>query len=103
MVQFVHRWLAFAVAGRGPRAGPRRLAGGAPAGRRRARPARSTVQILLGILTLLSGVEIVDRRSHQGMAVLLLAAALAAAHRLGDRETVRAVSVDGAVLRVEPA
>ena len=42
-----------------------------------------TVQILLGIFTLLSGVELWIAASHQGMAVLLLAAALVAAHRLG--------------------
>ncbi|HEU0134547.1 MAG TPA: COX15/CtaA family protein, partial [Allosphingosinicella sp.] len=43
-----------------------------------------TVQILLGIFTLLSGVELWIAASHQGMAVLLLAAALVAAHRLGE-------------------
>jgi cytochrome c oxidase assembly protein subunit 15 len=42
-----------------------------------------TVQIALGIATLLSGVSIWIAVSHQGMAVLLLAAILYAAHRLG--------------------
>ena len=43
-------------------------------------------QILLGILTLLSGVQIEIAVAHQGMAVLLLAALLIAAHRLGETE-----------------
>jgi cytochrome c oxidase assembly protein subunit 15 len=42
-------------------------------------------QILLGILTLLSGVRIEIAVTHQGMAVLLLAAMVTAAHRLGER------------------
>jgi len=82
MVQFVHRWLAFAVAAaalvlawKAWRAG-RRQAAGALAG-------AVTAQILLGIFTLLSGVELWIAASHQAMAVLLLAAALVAAHRLG--------------------
>jgi cytochrome c oxidase assembly protein subunit 15 len=44
-----------------------------------------TLQILLGILTLLSGVELWIAASHQATAVLLLASALVAAHRLGER------------------
>lgn len=82
MVQFVHRWLAFAVAAaafvlawKAWRSGYR-AAGLALAG-------AVTVQILLGIFTLLSGVELWVAASHQGMAVLLLATALVAAHRLG--------------------
>jgi heme a synthase len=43
-----------------------------------------TAQILLGILTLLSGVQIDIAVAHQGMAALLLAAAVVAAHRLGE-------------------
>ena len=42
------------------------------------------VQIVLGILTLLSGVKIDIAVAHQGMAVLLLAAMLTAAHRIGE-------------------
>ena len=84
MVQFVHRWLAFAVAaaalilarsawakGHGKAAGV--LVGAV------------TLQILLGILTLLSGVELWIAAAHQAAAVLLLAAALVTAHRLGER------------------
>ncbi len=82
MVQFVHRWFAF-VAGAaalwlGLRAWARvswldgfLLIGAVLA------------QILLGILTLLSGVQIDIAVAHQGMAALLLAALLNAAHRLG--------------------
>ncbi|HEX8126491.1 MAG TPA: COX15/CtaA family protein [Allosphingosinicella sp.] len=88
MVQFVHRWLAFAVAAaalvlasKAWKAGHRQ-SGGALAG-------AVTVQILLGIFTLLSGVELWIAASHQGMAVLLLAAALVAAHRLGRRRSGR--------------
>ena len=82
MVQFVHRWLAFAVA-----AAAFVLARNAwRAGHRQAAAllvGAVTVQILLGIFTLLSGVELWIAASHQGMAVLLLAAAVVAAHRLG--------------------
>jgi cytochrome c oxidase assembly protein subunit 15 len=83
VVQFVHRWLAFAVAAAALvlaraawRAGHRQSGG--------ALVAAVTVQILLGIFTLLSGVELWIAASHQAMAVLLLAAALVAAHRLGS-------------------
>jgi len=41
-------------------------------------------QITLGILTILSGVQIDIAVTHQGMAVLLLAAMVTAAHRLGE-------------------
>lgn len=84
MVQFVHRWLAFVVlafaillAIQAKRAGARReafllhLAVG--------------LQILLGIWTLLSGVSLHVAVAHQGMAVLLIAAFLIAAHALAVR------------------
>ena len=81
MVQFVHRWLAFAVA-----AAAFVLARGAwRAGGREAAAAllvAVTMQILLGILTLLTGVELWIAAAHQATAVLLLAAILVAAHRL---------------------
>ncbi|WP_114952463.1 COX15/CtaA family protein [Sphingosinicella terrae] len=83
MVQFVHRWLAFAVAALavwlGLRAWSRglRLEGAALIG-------AVTVQILLGILTILSGVQIDIAVAHQGMAVLLLGAMVVAAHRLKE-------------------
>ena len=82
MVQFVHRWVAFVVAAvlvwlgarawrRGFRADAALLIGAVFA------------QLLLGILTLLSGVQIDIAVAHQGMAALLLAALVTAAHRLG--------------------
>jgi cytochrome c oxidase assembly protein subunit 15 len=84
MVQFVHRWLAFAVAAAALvlaraawRKGCRHSAG--------ALVGAVTLQILLGIFTLLSGVELWIAATHQATAVLLLAAALVAAHRLGER------------------
>jgi cytochrome c oxidase assembly protein subunit 15 len=43
------------------------------------------IQILLGIATILTGVELWIGVAHQGMAALLLAAILLAAHRLGER------------------
>jgi len=84
VVQFVHRWLAFVVAAvaiwlamrawlRGFRIDGALLIGAVVA------------QILLGILTLLSGVQIDLAVSHQGMAALLLAAMVTVAHRLGER------------------
>ena len=86
VVQFVHRWLAFAVAAgalwlavRAWRAGLRAEAA--------TLAAAVTAQILLGILTLLSGVQIDIAVAHQGMAALLLIAMVTAAHRLGERKT----------------
>ena len=81
VVQFVHRWLAFAVAGVA-------IWLGARAWDRGFRPEAAAligaviVQILLGILTILSGVQIDIAVAHQGMAALLLGAMLVAAHRL---------------------
>jgi cytochrome c oxidase assembly protein subunit 15 len=82
-VQFVHRWLAFVVAGfalwlglkawlRGLRREAAALIGAV------------TAQITLGILTILSGVQLDIAVAHQAMAVLLLAAMVTAAHRLGE-------------------
>jgi cytochrome c oxidase assembly protein subunit 15 len=82
-VLFVHRWLAFVVAALALwlawRALRRRLwleavmVAGA-----------LCIQILLGILTVLSGVQLDIAVAHQGMAVLLLGAVVTAAHRLGE-------------------
>lgn len=86
MVQFVHRWLAFAVAAaalvlaRSAWMKGHRQAAGALVG-------AVTLQILLGIFTLLSGVELWIAASHQAAAVLLLAATLVTAHRLAERST----------------
>jgi cytochrome c oxidase assembly protein subunit 15 len=84
VVQFVHRWLAWVVAGfavalaataweRGRRAEAVAVA------------ASVTLQIVLGVATLLSGVEIGVAVAHQAMAAVLLAAIVVAAHRLEAR------------------
>jgi cytochrome c oxidase assembly protein subunit 15 len=84
VVQFVHRWLGFVVAGFA-------IALAAAAWRRRfqaeaaALIAAVTFQILLGIATLLTGVEIEIAVAHQAMAAVLLAAITITAHRLGSR------------------
>jgi len=83
VVQFVHRWLAFAVA-----AAVFLLA--AKAWRHRlllwgyALVAIVCAQILLGIATLISGVDIVIAVTHQATAVLLLGATVWVAHALGE-------------------
>jgi cytochrome c oxidase assembly protein subunit 15 len=83
MVQFVHRWLAFVVA--------IFVALLAAAVWRAGRPAYAiglgaivAIQILLGISTLLSGVDITVAAAHQAMAVILLGTVLAASHKLGS-------------------
>jgi cytochrome c oxidase assembly protein subunit 15 len=82
-VQFIHRWLAFVVlafaillAIRAKRAG----------GRFESILLHTTVglQILLGIWTLLSGVSLHVAVAHQGMAVLVIAAFVMAAHRIAS-------------------
>jgi cytochrome c oxidase assembly protein subunit 15 len=84
VVQFIHRWLAFAVA-----AAAFALCGSAwsrgEKGPAVLLAALVTLQILLGVATLLTGVELWIAAAHQGTAVLLLAAALLAAHRLADK------------------
>jgi cytochrome c oxidase assembly protein subunit 15 len=87
VVQFVHRWLAFLFAGAAAL-----LA--AAAWRRGFRveaaavAAAVLIQILLGITTLLSGVDLEVAAAHQGMAALVLASVLVAAHRLGEARNV---------------
>ncbi|HEY0012035.1 MAG TPA: COX15/CtaA family protein [Allosphingosinicella sp.] len=83
MVQFVHRWLAIlvaivalALAATAWRAGRRRAAELLAAG--------VVMQVLLGIHTILSGVEIRVAVAHQAMAALLLAAVVGVAHGLGE-------------------
>ena len=81
-VQFVHRWLAWLVAALV-------IWLGIIAWRRRLKIEAAMVigavalQINLGVLTLLSGVNLQIAVSHQGMGVLLLGAVVATAHRLG--------------------
>ena len=84
VVQFIHRWLAWGVAGA--------VAVLAFACFRRERNpwggaliAVVAVQISLGIATLISGVQIPIAATHQGMAVVLLGTILAASHSLGRR------------------
>ncbi|HEV2079177.1 MAG TPA: COX15/CtaA family protein [Allosphingosinicella sp.] len=83
MVQFVHRWLAFVV-------GAFAVALSVEAWRRGFTVAAAVVlvsiavQILLGIATIRTGVELWIGVAHQGMAALLLAAILFVAHRLGQ-------------------
>lgn len=84
VVQFVHRWLAFAVAA---------MAGllASHAWRRGLRLqaiavlAAVTVQILLGITTLLSGVALWIAVAHQAMAALLLGTLIWTSHDMGER------------------
>ena len=84
VVQFVHRWLAWIVAAAA-------LVVAVYAWSRGARLAAAALvvtlllQIVLGIATLLSGVELWVAVAHQAMAALLLASLVAAAHRLGTR------------------
>jgi heme a synthase len=82
MVQFVHRWLAFLAGGIAIWLGWRAMARGF-ATEGMALIGAVIVQILLGILTLLSGVELWIAVAHQGMAAVLLGAAVWTAHRLG--------------------
>jgi cytochrome c oxidase assembly protein subunit 15 len=44
-----------------------------------------TLQIALGIATIMSGVQLWLGVAHQGMAALLLATLVVTAHRLGER------------------
>jgi cytochrome c oxidase assembly protein subunit 15 len=84
VVQFVHRWLAFVFA-----AAAAVLAAAAWRAGHKAEAAAIgvtiAVQILLGILTLLTGVDLHVAVAHQGMAAIVLGAVLLAAHRLGAR------------------
>uniref|UniRef100_UPI0035CC2CA6 COX15/CtaA family protein n=1 Tax=uncultured Sphingomonas sp. TaxID=158754 RepID=UPI0035CC2CA6 len=84
VVQFAHRWWAFVVAaGLMMLAARARRAGAPRAGL--AVIALVCAQIVLGIVTLLSGVEIVVAVGHQANAALLLIAATVAAHAVGRR------------------
>ncbi|WP_106639861.1 COX15/CtaA family protein [Allosphingosinicella vermicomposti] len=81
VVQFVHRWLAFVVAGFA-------IALGLKAQRLGFKGAAHAVftalglQIGLGIATILTGVELWLGVAHQGMGALLLAAIVVVAHRV---------------------
>ena len=86
VVQFIHRWMAFVAAAAIVWLGAKAIGSGAP------RVGTVVIvlvgcQILLGIATLLSGVEIVIAVAHQANAALTLIAATAAAHAVGRRTT----------------
>ncbi|UAK23604.1 COX15/CtaA family protein [Sphingomonas nostoxanthinifaciens] len=88
VVQFVHRWWAWAVAV----AAVLLALAARRAGERRAPVvlvALVALQILLGILTLLSGVRIEVAVAHQAVAALLLGAMVWTAHGLGRSRAVR--------------
>jgi heme a synthase len=84
VVQFVHRWLAFVVAGFAIALAMRSIRAG-DKGAAHAVVASVALQILLGIATIMTGVELWIGVAHQGMAALLLGAIILAAHRLGRR------------------
>ena len=84
VVQFVHRWLAFAAAGALGWLAWRARAAGAPRAAA-AVVALVVLQIALGIATLLTGVEIVVAVAHQANAALLLIASVVAAHAVRGR------------------
>jgi cytochrome c oxidase assembly protein subunit 15 len=84
VVQFVHRWLAWLVAIAAAflaRAAWRR----GLKGEAFTLIAAVASQILLGIATLLSGVDIAIAAGHQAMAVILLGAMVATGHRMGEQ------------------
>jgi heme a synthase len=82
VVQFVHRWLAWGVAAAASALAVLAWSRGA-FGPAIAVVVAVTVQILLGIATLLSGVELWIAVAHQAMAAVLLATFVVAAHVLG--------------------
>ncbi|WP_174297622.1 COX15/CtaA family protein [Sphingomonas bacterium] len=84
VVQFIHRWLAFAVAGALGWLAFRAFRIGA-AGPARAVVLLVSLQIALGVSTLMSGVAIPIAVAHQANAALLVIAAVAAAHAIGRR------------------
>jgi len=84
VVQFIHRWFAFAAAAallwlghRAAKSGARRPAAWVAA--------LLVTQIALGIATLLTGVRIEVAVAHQANAALLLIATVTAAHAVGRR------------------
>ena len=87
VVQFIHRWVAFAAAAaliwlavRSSRVGSK--------GPGHAIITLVVLQILLGIATLMTGVQIDVAVAHQGNAALLLIAAMFAAHAVGQTRRV---------------
>jgi len=88
VVQFVHRWFAWiAVIAALLTARKARAAGAI--GPVHAIATFTIVQIMLGIATLMTGVAIPIAAAHQAVAALLLAAMVAAAHRIGSAPNAR--------------
>lgn len=84
VVQFSHRWFAFAAAAAlGVLAMRAAKVGGRASGR--AVAGLLVLQITLGVATLMSGVELHIAVAHQAVAALLLGASVSAAHALGQR------------------
>ena len=84
VVQFVHRWLAFVAAAAAALLAIKAWQAGEREGAIAVVTA-VTIQIWLGILTLLTGVEIHIAVAHQAMAAMLLGTLVYASHRLGER------------------
>ena len=81
VVQFLHRWFAFAAAAGLALLAARAIRAGSAAGW--AVLGLVSLQIALGIATLLTGVRIEVAVAHQANAALLLIATVAAAHAVG--------------------
>lgn len=96
VVQFVHRWLAFVVAGLAFALAARAWQRGQQ-GAALALAATVSLQILLGIATLVTGVELWIAVAHQGMAALLLATVVFAAHRTSEPRQARSARAHAAV------
>lgn len=86
VVQFAHRWWAWVVAGAAVLLALRARSAGKTAAAV-AVVLLIALQILLGIATLLSGVDLPIAVTHQAVAALLLAAMVWAAHGIGTRQT----------------
>lgn len=82
-VQFVHRWFAWVSAAGVWWLAWRAMTAGLPR-TGLVLLAAVSAQIVLGVLTILTGVELWIGVAHQAMAALLLAATIVAAHRLGE-------------------
>ncbi|WP_375395955.1 COX15/CtaA family protein, partial [uncultured Sphingomonas sp.] len=86
IVQFIHRWFAFAAAAALMWLAIRATTAGSRAGF--AIIALVTLQIILGIATLMTGVQIDVAVAHQANAALLMIAAVVAAHAAGTQPRV---------------
>jgi len=89
VVQFIHRWLAWAAAAALILLALRARRLGASGHALPMMLALVSLQIALGIATLLTGVEIVVAVAHQAVAALLVIGASATAHAIGRRDAPR--------------